>query len=81
MIDKLVEESWTLQARVLELENAIRKHASATGHNLCWENDVQLWSVIGITDYPHHTLPEQGEFEDNCKQYYESRKKCLEEQK
>lgn len=62
-----------LTYRVIVLTEAILKHRNQTGNSLCWENDLELWNVIGKTTYPHETLPPRTEFLRNCQLYYESR--------
>lgn len=59
--------------RIAQLEEAIRKHKSNTGNNLCWENDIELWSVLGEAKYPHDTLLPKKQFLRNCENYFESR--------
>jgi hypothetical protein len=68
--------SISLQSRIDELEDAIRKHRAQTGHSQCWENDIELYEVLGDNEYnfeAHDTLPPQEEFMTNCKKYYDSR--------
>lgn len=75
---KLPEFVTELAASYFELYKAIEKHMSATGHDLCWENDLELWKHLDPSvNYPHHTLPAEAEFELNCKKYYLSRKSEL----
>ncbi len=63
-----------LFARVAQLEFAIRHHhAQTTGHSSCWENDVELWKVVGIDEYPHGSTPPWPEFMANCVTYCEGR--------
>jgi hypothetical protein len=71
---KKSDELFTLERRITQLEEAIRKHKSNTGNNLCWENDIELWSVLGEAKYPHDTLLPEEVFLKNCKNYYKSRK-------
>lgn len=68
-IDMLIE-------RIHELETAIRKHRDQTGHDQCWENDLELYESLHDNNDnmgPHRTLPCQKEFMGRCKAYYESR--------
>lgn len=56
------------------LYNAVRKHMEQSGHDLCWENDLELWKNIDPNvKYPHETLPAEETFEAECKRYYKSR--------
>jgi len=73
MIDSMIDEISRLQLRINELEAAILKHASAKGDDICWENDVELWSVIGLTEYPHDTLLPKEVMLENCCKYINSR--------
>lgn len=54
------------------LRGAIMRHRSAQGHNLCHENDTELYSALedGIT--VDHTAPPRCEFREKCREYYES---------
>lgn len=62
-----------LEERDGALEKAIRKHRDQTGHNLCWENDEELWSVLADGVKIDHTPPPWGEFMTKCAAYRESR--------
>ena len=62
-----------LKARIRELESAIRRHRRATGHNLCWENDEELWSVLPDGKAFDHTPPPWEEFMKRCAAYRASR--------
>lgn len=64
-----------LRARVKELEAAIRKHRRQTGHNLCWENDEELWRVLRDGKTYDHTPPPWEEFMKRCTAYRASRDK------
>jgi 8-oxo-dGTP diphosphatase len=64
-----------LKRRVEELEAAIRKHREATGHNMCWENDEELWAVLADGVVLDHTAPEHCEFFRKCIEYRESKDK------
>lgn len=64
------------EARIKELEDAVRKHRDQTEHNQCWENDLELYEVLkdgGDNLGPHRTLPPREEFMTRCQAYYESR--------
>lgn len=62
-----------LRARVAELEAAIRKHREATGHEMCWENDEELWSTLGDGVVIDHTPPPWCEFMQRCAEYRASK--------
>ena len=63
-----------LAREVQRLRNGIREHRAATGHALCWLNDVALWGLLDEQPtYPHETLPVREEFLANCQRYYQSR--------
>ncbi len=65
-----------LATEIRRLRDGIKEHRSATGHELCWLNDVALWTLIGedaAPAYPHETLPVREEFLSQCCRYYESR--------
>jgi hypothetical protein len=62
--------------RIRELEDAIRKHRSATGHDMCWENDVELWSVLKDNVKMDHTPPPWPEFMKRCAAYRASKDAC-----
>ena len=67
----MVEE---LQKRIKELEDAIRKHREANGHDQCWENDEELYSILKDGVEIKKDLPPRCEFRQRCKEYYESRR-------
>lgn len=56
-----------------KLEDAIRNHRSKTGHEMCWENDEELWAVLGDNVEIDHTPPEWCEFMTKCAEYRKSR--------
>lgn len=58
-----------LYQRVQKLENAIRKHRDASGHDLCWENDIELWSVLDGECVPRKEVPSWCDFIQNCAKY------------
>lgn len=69
-LDKEVNQ---LKKRVKELENAIKKHRKQTGHNMCWENDEELWSVLKDGKKFNHKPPPWDEFITRCAAYRKSR--------
>lgn len=63
-----------LAEEVRRLRAAIKKHQSASGHELCWLNDVELWrSISNDPTYPHESLPVREEFLKQCERYHSSR--------
>ena len=62
----------SLKARLLELEGAICRHHAQTQKDMCWENDVELWAVIGIEDLPNNPEP-WCQFMKKCAEYRASR--------
>lgn len=56
--------------RVSLLENAIKKHRDAKGHQSCWLNDQELYTVLD-EGMPDRSLPAKIEFLTACKKYYE----------
>lgn len=62
-----------LKQRVRELEDAIRKHREQTGHNMCWENDEELWAVLKDGVKIDHTAPPWQEFMTKCAAYRASK--------
>lgn len=56
-------------------QNAIKKHREQTGHNMCWENDEELWSVLKDGIVIDHTPPNWCEFMTKCAQYRASKDK------
>ena len=72
---KAGKEIYQLYNRVEELESAIKKHRDQTGHNLCWENDQELWAVLNDGVVIDHTPPAWDEFMLKCVEYRKSRDK------
>ena len=65
-----------LAREVIRLREGIRAHQSKSGHELCWINDLTLWTLLDAdAAYPHDTLPVKEEFLSQCARYYESRLK------
>jgi len=62
-----------LKKRVRVLEKAIKKHREQTGHNMCWENDEELWAILGDGVRLDHTPPPWGEFMTRCAAYRQSK--------
>lgn len=62
--------------RIQELEAAIRKHRQATSHDMCWENDVELWGVLKDSPKMDHTPPPWCEFMQRCAAYRASKDVC-----
>jgi hypothetical protein len=64
-----------LEERVNELTAAIYKHREQTGHNMCWENDEELWAVLNDGVKIDHTAPNWCEFMTKCAEYRASNDK------
>jgi hypothetical protein len=70
------ERAERAEGEVERLRAAIEKHQAAHGHGLCWENDVELWGVLGgAPTYPHGTVPPREEFLARCEEYWRSRQR------
>lgn len=61
--------------RIKQLEDAIRKHRAQTGHDMCWENDEELWQALGDGVDIDHTPPPWCEFMHRCAAYRASKDK------
>lgn len=70
-----VDKVANLHTRINELETAIKKHREQTGHNMCWENDEELWSVLNDGVKIDHTPPNWCEFMTKCAEYRASKDK------
>ena len=70
----LEETSWMIK-EIKKLEDAIKDHRAQTGHNMCWENDQKLWSVLNDNVKLNHTPPDWDEFITKCVEYRKSREK------
>lgn len=55
--------------RLARLEAAIRRHRAAQGHDLCWENDIELWSALGDGVQVDRQVPPWPEFMSRCAAY------------
>jgi hypothetical protein len=58
-----------LQARVVQLENAILAHATTRLDDRCWLDDLNLYRLVGIEEHPGLALPE-SQFLSRCQQYW-----------
>lgn len=56
-----------------KLTKAIEKHRTATGHEMCWENDVELWKSLNDGVELDHTPPSWCEFMTKCAAYRASK--------
>lgn len=66
-------EAEDASAEAQRLRDAIHVHFTATvGHSMCWENDVELWRSVGITQ-AHGEPPPWPEFMEQCVRYRKSR--------
>ena len=70
-----VEETEWLIDKIEELEDAIKNHREQTGHNMCWENDEELWLVLKDKVKSDHTPPDWDKFMNKCVEYRKSREK------
>lgn len=63
--------------RITQLEEAIRKHRDAKGHDRCFENDLELYKLLpeGLSEDYTTKLPSKEEFLEGCSNYYQSQ--CL----
>ena len=69
-----LEGKWTHANEAYRvLEDSIKKHREQTGHNMCWENDQELWSVLNDGVKTDHTPPKWDEFMIKCVEYRKSR--------
>lgn len=73
MDDQDLIKSLQIQIEILcqrndELKTAIRKHRDAKGHDRCWENDLELYKVLG-EPLPQQELPPMAEFKQRCHEY------------
>ena len=57
------------EERADRLEAAIRKHRSAQGQDLCWLNDVELWSALRDGVSVDRQVPSWPEFMAGCVRY------------
>jgi hypothetical protein len=64
-----------LRNEIIRLRNAIRKHRDAKGHNLCWENNLELYALLPETIEVDPEVPPFAEFLRNCIAYRESLEK------
>lgn len=69
-VEFLTKRDDIAQAQIKILKNAIRKHQNAKGHDRCWENDLELYRVLGEKLPSSPELPPVEEFTKCCKQYY-----------
>lgn len=68
VIHGLAKEIETLKTAILE------HYKKSVGHQMCWENDEELWKVVDPTlKYPHSTTPSAEEMLNQCKVYIDSR--------
>lgn len=72
--DSADNNTQALAVEILRLRAGIREHQEASGHALCWLNDVALWKLLDENaTYPHDTLPVREEFLNQCQRYHASR--------
>ena len=70
-----IEETTYLVSKLEELRSAIKDHREKTGHEMCWENDEELWQVLGDNIEIDHTPPNWCEFMERCVAYRKSKDK------
>lgn len=70
MTQEQLEELTRLRERTRILEDAIRRHRDASGHERCWLNDVALYNALGEGVPASPSLPDCQEFLNNCARYY-----------
>lgn len=63
------------QARIDQLEAAIRKHRDQRGDDRCWLDDLELYAVLpeGPPTHEAMALPPREQFLANCARFHESR--------
>lgn len=65
------EEKKLAECRITALEDAIKEHMHAKGHNRCWLNDLELYQVVNPNpDKMKLALPCLPEFMHNCAVYW-----------
>lgn len=72
VIMPLESSAWLLQLVQANqrLKDAIRKHRDARGHDRCWENDQELYALLGEGVPTSPELPPREEFMEGCSRYY-----------
>lgn len=68
--DAIEMEFEFLRQEIERFKTAIRKHRDAKGHDRCWENDLELYAVLGEPLPSSPELPPKCEFQQKCKEYY-----------
>lgn len=62
----LMESCW----RVRDLERAISLHRAAHGQDRCWENDLELYAVLGEPLPKSNGVPkDESEWLPKCREY------------
>ncbi len=56
-----------------KFRKAIEHHREQTGHNMCWENDNELWAVLDDGVKVDHTAPSWPDFMTRCVMYRASK--------
>lgn len=70
MSQSLIKE---LKTRIEQLETAIRKHRDEKGHDRCWLDDAELYSVLPENQTADFKLPPCDEFITHCVKYWQLR--------
>ena len=58
---------------ILKLRGAIRHHREQTGHQMCHENDEDLWKALDDDIKICHAVPSWPEFMQKCVEYRKSK--------
>lgn len=59
-----------LRERTTQVEDAVRRHRSAQGQDLCWLNDQELWRSLGDNqETPDRQVPPWPDFMAGCVAY------------
>jgi hypothetical protein len=62
-----------LRAEVMLLRSGIRYHRDQRGHERCWLNDIELYSLLPELAEAEFLLPDQGAFLEQCALYWVNR--------
>lgn len=63
----------TAEARVKELETAIRTHWEQKADDRCWEDDSKLYSVVPLPDTTARCIGDPEVMLENCKRFIKQR--------
>ena len=76
MTDEELEKYAELIVANVELRQAIRRHRDARGHDRCWQNDLELYRVLGEPLPSSAEMPDYEDFMEKCNEYYYQQKWC-----